>query len=72
MAREYKKKYPEMINLRLMRARRGYTLSELAERSGVTRGMISQYERGYYKPHAVTLAKLAKALECDVAEIVEG
>ena len=71
MAREYKKKHPEMVNLRLMRARRGYTLSELAERSGVNSGMISQYERGYYKPHAVTLAKLAKALECDVAEIVE-
>lgn len=69
--RFYGKKHPEMINLRVMRARRGLSLKELGELSGVNCGMISQYERGFYKPHAVTLAKLAKALGCDVADIIE-
>lgn len=70
MPRNLEKVYPEMINLRIMRARRGYTCSELAKRAGVDRALISKYEGGYYKPHATTLKKLADALNCDVSEIL--
>ena len=48
--------------LREERTQRGWTLDELATRSGVSRAMISKIERGHSNPTAVLLSRLADAL----------
>ena len=69
--RKYEKTYAGLVGLRVARAKRGYTLAELSERSGVDRCLIGQYENGYRKPQATTLKRLAEALNCEVAELIE-
>jgi transcriptional regulator with XRE-family HTH domain len=44
------------------RLKRGWTLVQLAERSGVSRAMISKIERAQASPTAVLLSRLADAL----------
>src|SRR4051812_43252941 len=48
--------------VRELRAARELTLDALAERSGVSRAMISRVERGESSPTAVVLDKLATGL----------
>src|ERR671911_2526653 len=48
--------------VRELRRRRSLTLEELAERSGVSRAMISKLERGEKNPTLVVAAKLAEGL----------
>jgi transcriptional regulator with XRE-family HTH domain len=48
--------------VRELRAARGYSLDELATRSGVSRSMISLVERGESSPTAVVLDRLASGL----------
>jgi transcriptional regulator with XRE-family HTH domain len=48
--------------VRELRRGRGLTLEELAERSGVSRAMISKLERGEKNPTLVVAAKLAEGL----------
>lgn len=48
--------------IRELRKRRGYALEKLAERSGVSRSMISLIEREETSPTAAVLNKLADAL----------
>ena len=48
--------------VRELRAARGYSLDELATRSGVSRSMISLIERGESSPTAVVLDRLASGL----------
>jgi transcriptional regulator with XRE-family HTH domain len=48
--------------VRELRAVRGYSLDELATRSGVSRSMISLIERGESSPTAVVLDRLASGL----------
>jgi transcriptional regulator with XRE-family HTH domain len=57
--------------LRLMRVERGLSLREAARRAGVVKETISDIERGHTHPYDVTLAKLAKALEVPVEELLE-
>ncbi|OWW20138.1 helix-turn-helix domain-containing protein [Noviherbaspirillum denitrificans] len=47
----------------------GYTLDGLAERSGVSRSMISLIERGQSSPTAAVLDKLAAALDVTLATL---
>jgi transcriptional regulator with XRE-family HTH domain len=47
---------------RALRAERGLSLESLAERSGVSRSMLSLIERGESSPTAVVLEKLATGL----------
>lgn len=47
--------------LRQERERRGWSLSELAERSGVSKAMISKIERGEASPTATVLGRLSGA-----------
>ncbi len=49
--------------LKLEREARGWSLAELAERSGVSRGAISKIERNESSPTAGVLVRLADA--CD-------
>jgi transcriptional regulator with XRE-family HTH domain len=55
--------------LRQLRANRGLTLEALAERSGVSRSMISLTERGESSPTAAMLDRLAAGLGVTLASL---
>ena len=48
--------------IRLEREQRGWSLADLAERSGVSRAMINKVERGESSPTAALLGRLSGAL----------
>ena len=56
--------------MRELRRGRGLTLEELAERSGVSRAMISKVERGEKNPTLVVAAKVAEGLEITLSELL--
>lgn len=55
--------------VRALRKQRGYTLEVLAQRSGVSRSMISLIERGQTSATAAVLGKLAQALQVPLAAL---
>src|ERR671930_518708 len=57
--------------VRQLRAERAISLDILAERSGVSRSMISLIERGETSPTAVLLEKLAAGLNVTLATLFE-
>ena len=57
--------------LRVMRAERGLSLREAARRAGVVKETISDIERGHTHPYDVTLAKLARAYDVPLEELLE-
>jgi transcriptional regulator with XRE-family HTH domain len=56
--------------LRLERDSRGWSLAELAERSGVSKAMISKIEREEVSPTAVILVRLAGAFDLTLAGLL--
>lgn len=48
--------------IRQLRIEKGMTIETLAERAGISVGLLSQLERGIGNPTFVTIAELAKAL----------
>jgi transcriptional regulator with XRE-family HTH domain len=58
--------------VRDLRASRGFTLEALAERSGVSRSMISLIERGESSPTAVLLERLATGLNVPLASLFDA
>ena len=56
--------------IRLEREGRGWSLAELAERSGVSKAGISKIERGETSPTAVVLLRLASAFELTLAGLL--
>jgi transcriptional regulator with XRE-family HTH domain len=58
--------------VRALRTTRGLSLEALAERSDVSRSMISLVERGESSPTAVVLEKLATALGVPLAALFEA
>ena len=63
-----------MSNLKKIRTQRGYSQSKLSELSGVNVRMIQYYEQGVKDintAQAITLYKLAQALECNMEELLE-
>ena len=56
--------------VRALRRERGWTLKLLAERSGVSRAMISKLERGEKNPTLVVGARLAKGLGVSLSQLV--
>ena len=46
--------------LRLLRIKNNLTMTQTAEKTGITQGYISQIENGIYSPSAKTLARLAR------------
>ena len=56
--------------MRELRRGRGLTLEELAERSGVSRAMISKLERGEKNPTLVVAAKLAEGFGVTLSQLV--
>ena len=62
-----------MSNLKNIRTQRGYSQSKLAELSGVSVRMIQFYEQGandINTAQAITVHKLARALECNMEELL--
>ncbi len=55
--------------VRELRRGRGLTLQGLAEKSGVSRAMISKLERGEKNPTLVIAAKLAEGLEVTLSQL---
>src|SRR5205814_10645480 len=56
--------------IRDLRLRRGMTVQQLAEASGLSKGFISQVENDRTSPSLATLRDLARALEPSVAYLV--
>jgi transcriptional regulator with XRE-family HTH domain len=56
--------------VRALRRERGWTLEMLAERSGVSRAMISKLERGEKYPTLVVAAKVAEGLGMNLSQLV--
>lgn len=52
------------------RARRGWSLAELSERSGVSRSMLSKIERQEASPTATILLRIASAFDITLAELM--
>src|ERR1700747_3409460 len=56
--------------IRQERERRGWSLADLAERSGVSRASISKIERGEASPTAVILVRLSGAFDLTPAGLL--
>src|ERR1700751_3869978 len=56
--------------IRLERDSRGWSLAELAERSGVSKAMIRKIERTEVSPTAVVLVRLAGAFDLTLAGLM--
>ena len=56
--------------LRDLRIERGLTQAELAGRAGVSKSMLSLYERGKQRPQLDTLERLLDALDVGLADLV--
>lgn len=59
-------------NVRRLRASRGITQEDFATDSGFDRGYISGVERGVRNPSVLVLARIAAALQVDVADLLDG
>lgn len=59
-------------NLADHRRRRGLSLEQLAQRSGVSKGMLVQIEQGRTNPSIATLCRIANALGVTVSRFVEA
>jgi transcriptional regulator with XRE-family HTH domain len=57
--------------LRVLRAQRGLSLTEAAEKAGVQRQTLAFLERGERHPHMPTLAKIARGYGVPVEELLE-
>jgi HTH-type transcriptional repressor of puuD len=58
--------------LQSLRKRCGLSIRQLAEKSGVTAGMISCVERGKSSPSLATLQKILSAMGADLAGFLSG
>src|SRR4029453_2221071 len=58
-------------NTRRLRTARGWSLDQLASRSGVSKGMLAQLEQARTNPSLGTLCKLAETLGVSLAGLVE-
>jgi transcriptional regulator with XRE-family HTH domain len=56
--------------IRDLRLRRGYTVQQLADATGLSKGFVSQVENGRTSPSLATLYDLARSLETSVAYLV--
>lgn len=58
--------------VRERRVDRGVTQEDLAHAAGVHRTYMTHVETGRVNPSLETMARLAVALECDIADLVRG
>ena len=62
----------EALNQRIARLRkeRGYTQAELAKKMGITRELVSDYERGKIRPHYEMIIRFALAFKITTDELL--
>lgn len=60
------------LNTRRLRAERGWSLDQLAQRSGVSKGMLVHLEGARTNPSLGTLCKVAETLGVSLAGLVEA
>ena len=58
--------------IRKLRIQRGYTLEQVAEATGLTRGVLSKVENFRVTPSLATLSKIAQAFGVTMSELFEG
>ena len=58
--------------LRNLRVARGYTLEQVSEMTGLTRGVLSKVENFRVTPSLATLTKIASAFGVSMSELFEG
>ena len=58
--------------VRRLRKEKDWSFDAFVEETGLGRGYISELERGLVVPTVTSLAKLAKALEVTIADLVLG
>nr|WP_299382187.1 helix-turn-helix transcriptional regulator [Allomuricauda sp.] len=58
--------------LKKLRTDKGYTLMQLAEKSGVSYVQIGRYENDKSAPSGKTLTKLAEALEVNMEDLLKN
>jgi len=58
--------------LRQQREARGWSIGQLAEKAGVSKGMISKVERGEASPTAALLGRLSGALSVTMSALLAG
>lgn len=59
-----------MLSLKAIRTKKGLTINELAEKSGITRATISALENGRNSCLISTILNLAKALDVTADELL--
>lgn len=59
-----------MNKIREIRNKQGLTQKELAERIGVRQKDVSRWELGVYNPKVDKLMLIAKALDCDIKDLL--
>ncbi|MBR2800311.1 MAG: helix-turn-helix transcriptional regulator [Oscillospiraceae bacterium] len=60
-----------MSEIRARRQAKGLTQAQLASRVGVQLNTIARYEAGLRHPRAETVVLLARALDCEVEDLVQ-
>lgn len=63
-----------MSNLKERRNKSGLSQAQLAEKSGVSKRAIQDYEQGYRDINgakAIYIYKLSKALDCNMEDLIE-
>ncbi|GGB08022.1 transcriptional regulator [Macrococcus hajekii] len=58
-------------NLKLYRARDGFSQTELADKVGVTRQTIGFIEKGTFAPSIVLVLKICQVFNCKVEDLFE-
>lgn len=60
-----------MNRIRELREARGMTQLQLAYKTGISPGMISRYETGYYTPGLIPAMRLTEALGCEMEDLID-
>jgi len=60
------------MNVRVLRVKRKWSQEGLAAKADVERTYLSGIERGEHNVSIITLLKLAKALGCSAADLLDG
>lgn len=58
--------------LKNARLRRGFTLDEVSDRSGLAKGLLSKVENFRVTPTLITLSKLSESLGLKLSELLDG
>ena len=61
----------KVTRLRGRRLEKGWTLDQLRDAAGISAHALSLLERGIRQPRPSTITKLARALDCQPADLME-